>query len=71
MPFIIIDVTSECHAATLVKIGLQQTSYTVIEDNTIVLMCTAIESGSIAGRTIAIDYQTTDGSALGKVIHVL
>ena len=46
-------------------IGLQQTSYTVMEDDNIVLVCTAVETGSIAGRTITIDYQTTDGGAQG------
>jgi hypothetical protein len=48
---------------TLVKIGLQQTSYAVTESNSIVLVCTAVESGSIAGRTITIDYQTVNGDA--------
>ena len=47
-------------------VGLQQTSYTVTEDNTIVLVCTEVESGSIAGRTITIDYETTSGSAQGN-----
>ena len=35
------------------------------EDQTIVLVCTSVEAGSTAGRTIIIDYQTTDGSAKG------
>ena len=47
-------------------IGLQKTAYTVTEANTIVLVCTAVESGNIAGRTITIDYETTDDSAQGK-----
>lgn len=51
---------------TLVTIGLEQTAYTVLEDNTIVLVCTAIQSGSIAGRTLTIDYATADDSAEGK-----
>ena len=53
------------YTATQVMIGLQQTSYTVKEDNTIVLVCTAVKSGSIAGRTITIDYQTVNGDAQG------
>ena len=48
------------------SIGLQQTGYTMSEDNSIVLVCTAVESGSIAGRTISIDYQTANGGAQGK-----
>ena len=46
-------------------IGLQRTAYTVIEDDTIVLVCTAVQSGSIAGRTITIDYATADDTAQG------
>ena len=46
-------------------IGLQRTAYTVIEDDTIVLVCTAVQSGSIAGRTITIDYATADDTAEG------
>ena len=52
-------------------IGLQQTSYRVAEDNTIVLVCTDVESGSIAGRTITIDYETTSDSAQGDPSNVL
>ena len=51
---------------TPVTIGLEQTAYTVIEDDTIVLVCTAVQSGSIAGRTITIDYATADDTAEGK-----
>ena len=57
-------------AAIQVTIGLQQTSYTVTEDNTTVLVCTAVESGSIAGRTITIEYQTVNGDAHGTVMSV-
>ena len=53
------------YTVTQVMIGLQQTSYTVMEDDNIVLVCTAVETGSIAGRTITIDYQTSDGGAQG------
>ena len=55
------------HTATQVMIGLQQTSYTVMEDNNIVLVCTAVATGSIAGRTITIEYQTSDGGAQGTI----
>ena len=48
-------------------IGLQQTAYTVTEDTTIGLMCTAVETGSVAGRTITIDYATADGDAEGNL----
>ena len=60
-----------CHSDTLVKIGLQQTSYAVTESNSIVLVCTAVESGSIAGRTITIDYQTVNGDAQGILLLVI
>ena len=53
------------------KIGLQQTSYAVTEGNSIVLVCTAVESGSIAGRTITIDYQTVNGDAQGILLLVI
>ena len=59
---------SKCYTATQVTIGLQQTSYTVTEDQTIVLICTAVEAGSIAGRTITIDYQTVNGDAQGNIM---
>ena len=47
-------------------LGLQQTAYTVTESDAIVIVCTAIQSGSVGGRTITIDYETVDGDALGK-----
>ena len=46
-------------------IGLQKTTYTVMEADTIVLACTAVNSGSIARKTITIDYQTQNGRAEG------
>ena len=46
-------------------IGLQKTSYTVTEENTVVLMCTEVVSGSIAGRTITVNYQTANNGAEG------
>ena len=47
-------------------IGLQQTSYTVTEDDILVLACTEVESGSISGSTIiTIDFETTNGGAQG------
>ena len=55
------------YTATQVTVGLQQTSYTVTEDHTLLLVCTTVESGSIAGRTITIDYQTADGDAQGNI----
>ena len=47
-------------------VGLQQTAYTVTEGNVIVLVCTAVLSGDIAGRTLTIDYNTADGDARGN-----
>ena len=47
------------------KIGLQQTTYSVTEGNHIILACTAVESGSIAGETITFEYQTVNGDAEG------
>lgn len=61
--------TSYIFAATLVTIGIQHTAYTVTEGNNIILLCTAVEAGSIAGRTITIEYETVDGSAQG--IHII
>ena len=52
-------------AATDVTIGLQQTMYTVTEDISAVFVCVDVVSGSIAGRTITIDYQTMDDGAEG------
>ena len=52
-------------------IGLQQTEYKVTEDQTIVLVCTAVKSGSISGRTVTIDYQTLNGGAQGTVFYSL
>ena len=48
-------------------VGLHQTAYTVTEGNAIVLVCTAVLSGDIAGRTLTIDYNTADGDARGIV----
>ena len=59
------SMTSKYYTVTQVKIGLQRTFYAVTEDQIIVLVCTGVEAGSTAGRTIIIDYQTTDGSAKG------
>ena len=52
--------------ATQVMIGLQQTSYTVMEDIGTILACTTVKSGSAAGRTITIDYQTVNGDVQGE-----
>ena len=41
------------------------------EENTLVLVCTDVESGSIAGRTITVDYETTNGGAQGNFSCVL
>ena len=48
-----------------VTIGLQRTSYTVTEDDALVLVCTEVESGSIAGRSITVNYQTANNDAVG------
>ena len=58
------------YTATQVTIGLQKTAYTVMEADTIVLVCTAVNSGSIARKTITIDYQTLNGRAEGIIVLV-
>ena len=50
-------------------IGLQQTAYTMTETKNIALVCTAVLSGSMAGRTITIAYETIDGDAQGNDVH--
>ncbi|CAI8052979.1 Extracellular matrix protein 3, partial [Geodia barretti] len=49
--------------ATDVTMGLSQTIYSVQEEDSFALVCTAVISGSTAGRSIDINYQTTDGDA--------
>ena len=51
---------------TEVTLGLQQTAYTVTEDDSTAFLCAEIILGSIAGRTITIDYETTDNGAEGE-----
>ena len=51
--------------ATDVTIGLSQPMYSVQEEDSFALVCTAVISGSTAGRSIDINYQTTDGDAQG------
>ena len=53
-------------AVTDVAIGLEQTVYSVTESDSFALVCTTVLSGSIAGRTLSIGYQTAEDSALGK-----
>jgi len=52
-------------AATLVRIGLQQTVYSVHETDGYQVVCAEVQSGDIAGRAIKINYSTTSGTALG------
>ena len=52
--------------ATFVRIGLQQTMYSVHETDGYQVVCAEIQSGDIAGQTIEINYSTTSGTALGK-----
>lgn len=52
--------------ATKVIVGLQQTMYSVRESDGVQLVCTRVKSGSVAGRTIAIHYETADGVARGE-----
>ena len=52
--------------ASHVTVGLQQMSYEVNEEDMFAIVCTAVLSGSTAGRTITIGYQTSDGDAIGK-----
>ena len=40
--------------------------YSVTESDSFALVCTTVLSGGIAGRTLTIDYQTADDSAVGK-----
>ena len=54
------------HTATEVTVGLQQTMYSVREGDSVQLVCTTVLSGSVAGRTITINYETADGAAVGK-----
>ena len=58
-------VFSPC-AAIEVTVGLQQTMYSVRESDSVQLVCTTVMSGSVAGRTITIHYETTDGEATGE-----
>ena len=51
--------------ATDVTVGLHPTAYSVEEGDSFAFVCMSVLSGSTAGRTISIDYQTTDGDALG------
>ena len=51
-------------------VGLQRMLYEIVEDEGYVLVCTAVESGSVDGRTITIDYQTTNNGAIGLFLHV-
>ena len=39
--------------------------YSVEEEDSFVFVCASVLAGSTAGRTISIDYQTTDGDAQG------
>ena len=54
--------------ATPVRIGLQQTMYSVHETDGYQVVCAEIQSGDIAGRTIEISYSTTSGTALGTLL---
>ena len=54
------------HTATAVTVGLQQTMYSVMESDGVQLVCTKVLSGSVAGRTITINYETADGVAVGE-----
>ena len=63
--------TSFLCTATEVTIGLQHTAYAVTEDTGLVFVCVDILSGSIAGRTISIDYHTSDDVAEGKLFHLV
>ncbi|CAI8052161.1 Adhesion G-protein coupled receptor V1, partial [Geodia barretti] len=51
---------------TDVAIGLEQTVYSVTESDSFALVCTTVLSGSIAGRTLSIGYQTAEDSALAS-----
>lgn len=39
--------------------------YSVTEGDSYAFICTTVVSGSTAGRTLTIDYETADGSATG------
>ena len=58
--------TLTIYTATEVTVGLQQTMYSVKESDGMQLVCTRIISGSVAGRTITISYETADGVARGE-----
>lgn len=53
------------YIATTVTIGLQKTAYSVYETDEYQVICAAVMSGDIAGRTIAIEYTTDSNSAEG------
>ena len=40
--------------------------YSVTESDSFALVCATVLSGSIGGRTLSIEYQTAEDSALGK-----
>ena len=54
--------------ATPVRIGLQQTMYSVLETNGYQVVCAEVQSGDIAGQTIELNYSTTSGTALGILL---
>jgi len=58
--------TLTLYTATEVTVGLQQTLYSVRESDGVQLVCTTVLSGSVAGRTITINYETADGVARGE-----
>ena len=52
-----------CITAYSVTIGLQQTAYTVTEDDEQQLVCFEVLSGDVNGREFVIDYTTSSGTA--------
>ena len=47
-------------------IGLSQTVYSVGEEEGVATVCASVLSGTTAGRTFSVSYQTVDGDAKGK-----
>lgn len=50
-------------AAYSVRVGIQQTDYTVDEVDSYQLVCVGVSSGQIAGRELIFHYSTASGTA--------
>ncbi len=55
---------------SVVTIGLEETSITVLEKETVVEVCASIMSGSLE-RDAEITMATADGTAMGKCTQII